>query len=413
MDFFPSESKSLEASVSAPDAADPAAEVWLQPPNITGVPRLDPDVTQTVTQAMREVQGLWAELGQLRTTTGELAENYCTLLQKYGAADQHRQDIEAAFARIDSSAQTRLAELSNASGLAIRTEKMLTRVESVSTETDRLLAAITDARNLFSRDLAQLKNASDLATRTEKMLARVESVSAETDRQLAAITDARNLLSRELKQARAKARLRADEPHAPPRSVDLLNSGRVLVGAAIAAIHKTTARTSRRAAVIAALAVFAVAAIVVTWPDGNANVVRLPVIESRVVSASGLQLPELPQRLTPTVPERLRPTVPAVPQRSGAVRSSNPKVANPAPARPAGFIGELNIQSSPPGAAVFIDGKPVGETPMSSVRIRAGSHAIRIELPKYRLWTAAVQVPAGRLTRVNATLQSAPSPRGR
>ena len=193
------------------------------------------------------------------------------------------------------------------------------------------------------------------------------------------------------------------------RSVDRLNSRRVRLGAAIAAIHKTPARTSRRAVVAVALAVLAVVGIVATWPDGNANGVGVPVVESRVERASGLQLPELPQRLTPTVSERLTPTVPVVSQPPVEVRSSSPRVANPAPAPAAGFIGQLAIQSSPAGAAVFIDGKPVGETPMSSVRTRAGSHAIWIELPKYRRWTTAVHVPAGRLTRVNATLQFAPN----
>jgi hypothetical protein len=358
MDFFPSESQSHKSAASAPVAADPAAEIWLQPPVTTEVPRVNPvnpDVTQlnvTVTQAMKEVQGLWAELGQLRTMASDLAENYSTLLQTYSAADRHRQDLEAAFARIDSLAQIRLTELGNASDLGIRTEQMLARVEGFSAETDRQLAAIADARNLFSRELAQ---------------------------------------------AKAGTLARADTPDALPAPVDRLDAYRVRLTTAIAAIQEKTARTSRRAIVAVALAVLAVVAIAATWPDGKANEMEVPVIESRAVGTFGLQPPELPQRLAPTTP--------AVPQPPAAVRSSRSRVANPSPAPGAVFMGQLAIESSPPGATVFIDGKPAGETPVSSVRVRAGSHAVWVELPNYRRWTAAVQVPGGRLTRINATLR--------
>ena len=166
---------------------------------------------------------------------------------------------EKMLARVEGfSAETdrRLAQLNKARDLAARTEKMLARVEGFSAETDRRLA--------------QLSNASDLATRTEKMLARFERFSAEADRQLAAITNARHLLSRDL--AKAEAQSRAEAPDAPSTSsVDRLNSRRVRLGAAIAAIHKTTPRPSRRAVVAVALAVLAVVGIVATWPDGNAN----------------------------------------------------------------------------------------------------------------------------------------------
>jgi hypothetical protein len=83
-------------------------------------------------------------------------------------------------------------------------------------------------------------------------------------------------------------------------------------------------------------------------------------------------------------------------------------VANPAGAPAARFIGQLVIQSSPPGATVFIDGEPAGETPLKSLRVRAGSHAIRIELAKFRRWTTAIHVPAGSQTNVTATLQPVP-----
>jgi hypothetical protein len=372
LDFFPSESPSLKASVGTPDAAAPAPaasdnkppEVKLQRP-VTEVRSLESEVPSlnlevrhlnlNVTQAKKEVQDLEVTLGQLKTTAGELAENYRTLLQTYSAAEQRSQDIGTAFTRIDSLAQMRLTQLSNAG---------------------------------------------DLAARTEQMLARVESFSAETDRQLAAIADARKLLSFDLAQARAEARSSAHAFGVLRWSVARLHLPRVRLDTAIAAIHKMTARTSRRVAVAVALAVLAVVGIVATWPARNANGMEIPVLESRIVRAAAFQLPELPPGLTPMVPSVRQP-----PLRGRS--SSSPSAANRTPTPAPGFIGQVAIQSSPPGASVFIDGKPVGETPMSSVRIRAGSHAIWIELPKYRRWTAAVNVPAGRTTRVDATLQPA------
>jgi hypothetical protein len=69
------------------------------------------------------------------------------------------------------------------------------------------------------------------------------------------------------------------------------------------------------------------------------------------------------------------------------------------------FVGVLQVESVPPGAAVFIDQQPVGETPLQMTRLRAGSHVIRIEHDGYARWTTGVTVPADKQTRVSATLQ--------
>jgi hypothetical protein len=69
------------------------------------------------------------------------------------------------------------------------------------------------------------------------------------------------------------------------------------------------------------------------------------------------------------------------------------------------FTGTLAIQSEPSGAATFIDRKYVGDTPITRRQWRAGSHAVRIEGPGYRRWTAAIDVTADRLTKVHAMLQ--------
>ena len=372
MDFFPSELTSPQASVAIPKASVSAPRAPVTPRNANAPASLGKrddskagDVSRlnlNVTRVTQEVQGLGVTLGQLRTMAGELDERYRTLLQSCSAADERIQRMESTFARIDSLAQMRLN---------------------------------------------QLNDAGDLATRTEKMLARVEGLSADTDRQLAAIADVRSILSRELAQARAEAKSRANVTGAPPVFASSWNSRLVRFSAAMTGIQKRIPRPSRVALVYAALAVFSVAAIGATWPDGSGSRVGVPVVQSRVLSGSGLQLPQLPQGLVSEVPLRLVSEVP--PRLVSKVRSSAPRVASPV--RAAGYVGELAIQSSPPGATVFIDGKPAGETPMSSLHVRAGSHAIWIELPRHHRWTTAVRVRAGGLTTINATLQAAPDGR--
>jgi hypothetical protein len=394
MDFFPSEGESAKTSGSAPDLAAPSAvvraesgstDVSLQRTNGTDLPNFSLDIIHlnlNVAQTMKEVQRLEVALGQFRTMAGELAEHYSTLLKTCSAADQRCQEVQTALARADAVALMHLDQLSSASALA---------------------------------------------TRTETMLARAEDFSADTDRQLAAITDARNLLNRDLARAKAATPSRAEAADAWPTWVDRFNSCRMQLRAAISAVEMPTVRMptvrmptvrmptvavripvvhiprvgiSRRVVAAIALAVLAVVGIVGTWPDGEAGPITPPVIESRVVGTSGFQLPELPQRLTlvPEPPAEVRPSS----------RVSNPRAANPTGAPAAGFLGKLAIQSSPPGAAIFIDGQPAGETPLKSLRVRAGSHAIRIELAKFRRWTTAVHVPASSQTSITATLQPAP-----
>ena len=43
------------------------------------------------------------------------------------------------------------------------------------------------------------------------------------------------------------------------------------------------------------------------------------------------------------------------------------------------FTGILVLDSRPPGAQIFLDGKMVGTTPMLLQAVRAGEHAVRIE----------------------------------
>jgi len=70
----------------------------------------------------------------------------------------------------------------------------------------------------------------------------------------------------------------------------------------------------------------------------------------------------------------------------------------------AAFVGSLQIDSTPPGARVFIDRQPVGVTPLVLTDLVIGSHAIRIEADGHTPWSSAIRVIANRQTDVNTIL---------
>ncbi|MGH9349256.1 MAG: PEGA domain-containing protein, partial [Vicinamibacterales bacterium] len=73
----------------------------------------------------------------------------------------------------------------------------------------------------------------------------------------------------------------------------------------------------------------------------------------------------------------------------------------PAPRDP----GTLQVESRPRGARVFLDGRLVGTTPLRLADVRAGEHAVRIDLSGYRPWVTSVNVAAGSRQRVAASLE--------
>ena len=69
------------------------------------------------------------------------------------------------------------------------------------------------------------------------------------------------------------------------------------------------------------------------------------------------------------------------------------------------FVGALAIDSRPQGAAVFIDGKLAGATPLNVPVVPAGEHAVRLEREGYRRWASSVRVVASGQNRVTASLE--------
>lgn len=54
-------------------------------------------------------------------------------------------------------------------------------------------------------------------------------------------------------------------------------------------------------------------------------------------------------------------------------------------------MGSVAIESTPPGAQVFIDGAFKGKTPLS-LKVSVGGHEVRLSMPEYYEWEASVQV---------------------
>jgi hypothetical protein len=72
---------------------------------------------------------------------------------------------------------------------------------------------------------------------------------------------------------------------------------------------------------------------------------------------------------------------------------------------PQRYTGTVFVDSRPRGARVFIDGKPVGTTPLSISDIPVGSRVVRLELPDHRIWSTTATVSAGQQARVTGSLE--------
>ena len=77
----------------------------------------------------------------------------------------------------------------------------------------------------------------------------------------------------------------------------------------------------------------------------------------------------------------------------------------PAPVAAGRLTGALRVESRPPGAAVYLDGKLLGKTPFSVPVVPAGDHAIRLERDGYRRWSSSIRIVASEQNRVTASLE--------
>lgn len=101
------------------------------------------------------------------------------------------------------------------------------------------------------------------------------------------------------------------------------------------------------------------------------------------------------------------------PSRSLEVRlTAEPEGGPPRPSTPATLgkpavsTGSLAIESRPAGAAVTIDGKPRGKTPLTINDLAPGDYRVTFTLPGYRNVATTVRVVAGERARAAASLSA-------
>jgi serine/threonine protein kinase len=68
--------------------------------------------------------------------------------------------------------------------------------------------------------------------------------------------------------------------------------------------------------------------------------------------------------------------------------------------------GIVEVRTIPPGASVFVDGKPAGGTTPMNFRVTAGSHTVTISLSGYRPVQKKIEVAAGQSAVINERLPS-------
>jgi TonB family protein len=78
------------------------------------------------------------------------------------------------------------------------------------------------------------------------------------------------------------------------------------------------------------------------------------------------------------------------------------------PAAPAS--GGADVVSTPSGASVSVDGRPVGTTPLKGLKLKAGTRRLQVSLDGHETWTGNVDVAAGEVGRVEVRLKTLPRP---
>jgi serine/threonine-protein kinase len=93
-------------------------------------------------------------------------------------------------------------------------------------------------------------------------------------------------------------------------------------------------------------------------------------------------------------------TVRLSPQRVAPVKSVASAASRPA----APSAAPLTVESRPAGAAVFLDGRLVGTTPLVVPGVAAGEHALHLDRDGYQRWSSTIRIVTTEKNRVTASL---------
>lgn len=136
--------------------------------------------------------------------------------------------------------------------------------------------------------------------------------------------------------------------------------------------------------------------------DVNGTATLAPDARGQETASRATTQPEPPPPLSPAA---VRPPAPR--PSASAVAAAEPASPPTAPA-PSSFVGVLEVVSTPPGAAVAVNNRSVGKTPLVLSDFPAGTYAVRVELPGFQRWSKAILVGTGQRASVEAILRATP-----
>ena len=67
--------------------------------------------------------------------------------------------------------------------------------------------------------------------------------------------------------------------------------------------------------------------------------------------------------------------------------------------------GSINVNSNPSNAAIYIDGKNVGNTPETITDLISGMHLVEVRMEGFETWCDNVNIDPGKEIAVSAKLQ--------
>ena len=216
------------------------------------------------------------------------------------------------------------------------------------------------------------------------------------------LTDRVGILEKALAASNAEVALLKSDVATLVRAVDDIRT-RSRKPAAGAVQARPNAR--RTASVIAGLVV---AVVVGGWLWMSNRASAEPMVPAAPVEDSAVPaVPASPPAPAVTTPTRETAAPPPAAPATTPPKQSTPatKPSGSASASPVAYVGTLSIDAEPDGE-VFIDRRSAGRTPLHVANLKAGSHLVWIEREGYQRFTRVVQVPADRVSRVWADLES-------
>jgi hypothetical protein len=102
----------------------------------------------------------------------------------------------------------------------------------------------------------------------------------------------------------------------------------------------------------------------------------------------------------------VRSTVLELSAASGASAETEARAAATRLLDPGRYIGRLVVESNVSGASIFIDGHLVGRSPVRTLLVAVGSHALRVTHPEYRDYVRFVEVDFDAVQRVGVDLRA-------